>query len=697
LAATVAALTVVVLPLALAGGFAVKAVSDAFLDLPSNLRIVPPAQDTLVYARDGKTLITEFYDENRRSVPLSDVAPVMRQAMVAAEDARFYQHGAVDARSVLRALVSNGSSGEVEQGASTLTMQYVRNVLKTDPDLTPAQRAEATSDTAGRKLQEARYAVALEKTMSKDQILEAYLNIAYFGDGAYGIEAAAQTYFDKPASQLTLPEAALLAGLVQSPNTDNPVTGDQSAALARRSYVLDAMAKMNAVTAAQARAAQATSLALNPTQAPNNCTQVPTDHNDWGFFCDYVRQWWDAQPAFGATVADRDRALNEGGYTIVTSLDPTVQAAALHQSLSVYGYQNQHALPIAVIQPGTGQVLSLAVNRYYSLAANPGGRPYPNTVDQLVAGGGGVDGYPSGSTFKLFTMLAALESGRPLSTSFDAPSPLVTRFPASGPGSCGGYWCPANDNPQWMDGQRTMWDGYGRSVNTYFVWLEEQVGPQRAVAMAQRLGITFRAPSDASLAANGAAGWGSFTLGVADTTPLDLANAYATVAAEGVYCKPLPVLSIVDASGKSLSAGDPSCQPVLDPEIARAATDAARCPVGQQSAYGMCDGGTAPVVGQLFGDRPVAGKTGSSEYNTTETFVGFTPQVAAAGIAADPNSPDDHVGAAVESSVAAAVARTMLAALAGQPYRYFTPPGADLANGHTCPPEDQRCDTAALP
>ncbi len=622
-----AAVAALALPIGLGGGVLVQTATDAFLDLPSDLRITPPAQATLVYARDGKTLITEFYDENRRSVPLSDVAPVMRQAMVAAEDSRFYQHGGVDLKSVLRALVSNGSSGAVEQGASTLTMQYVRNVLKTDPDLTPAQRAEATSDTAARKLQEARYAVALEKTMSKDQILEGYLNIAYFGDGAYGIEAAAQTYFDKPANQLTLPEAALLAGLVRSPDTDNPVTGDQSAALDRRSYVLSAMAKANTITAAQAQAAQAEPLALHPTQAPNNCTQVPADHNDWGFFCDYVRQWWDAQTAFGTTVADRDRALNEGGYTIVTSLDPTVQASALHESLSVYGYQNPRALPIAVVQPGTGQVLSLAVNRYYSLAANPGGHRYPNTVDQLVAGGGGVDGYPSGSTFKLFTMLAALEGGKPLNTSFDAPSPLPTRFPASGPGSCGGYWCPVNDNPQWMDGPRTMWDGFGRSVNTYFVWLEEQIGPQQAVAMAQRLGITFRAASDASLAAN----------------------------------------------------------------------DAARCPVGQNSAYGACDGGTAPVVGQLFGDRPVAGKTGSSEYNTTETFVGFTPQIAAAGIAADPDNPGDHVGSAVESPVAEAVARTMLTALVGQPYRYFTPPGSDLAFGGTCPAADRRCGGAALP
>src|SRR5262249_47950648 len=173
----------------------------------------------------------------------------------------------------------------------------------------------------------------------------------------------------------------------------------------------------------------------------------------------------------------------------------------------------------------------------------------------------------------------------------------------------------------------------------YFVWLEEQIGPAQAVAMAQRLGITFRAPSDANLARNGADGWGAFTLGVADTTPLDLANAYATVAAGGTYCAPLPVLSITDVSGKAVDAAKPRCRRVVDADIAAAAVDAARCPVGQQSAYGQCDGGTATMVSGILDGRPVGGKTGSSEGNSTETFVGFTPQVAAAGIAVNPDDP----------------------------------------------------------
>ncbi len=459
--------------------------------------------------------------------------------------------------------------------------------------------------------------------------------------------------------------------------------------MARRGYVLDAMARMGALSGAQAAAAGAEPLVLHPIRQPDNCTAVASGHNGWGFFCDYLRQWWDTQPQFGTTVADRDQALATGGYTIVTSLDPAIQAAALTRSLAVYGYGSRRVLPMAVVQPGTGRVLAMAVNRRYSLDPNPAGRTYPNTVDQLVAGGGGIDGYPAGSTFKLFTMLAALSAGRPLDTDFDAPSRLVTRWPATGPESCDGYWCPANANPSWMDGHRTMWTGYGRSVNTYFVWLEQRTGPAHAVAMAQRLGITFRASSDAAMATRADA-WGSFTLGVSDTTPLDLANAYATIAARGIYCSPLPVISITDASGHPVPAANPTCHQAVSADIAAAATDAARCPVGQQSTDDERDGGTAPQVSAILDGRPIAGKTGSTEDNATETFIGFTPQMAAAAIAANPDNPNDHVGADVSPMVDAAVAGTLAAALRGQPEEDFAA-GSDQVvassrGGRTGPP-----------
>ncbi|WP_343446150.1 transglycosylase domain-containing protein [Micromonospora schwarzwaldensis] len=672
-------LALAALPTGLLGGFVAKASLGAYAELPDALRTPAQPQRSYLYANDGKTLITTFYDVNRTDVPLAEIAPVMRQAIISAEDRRFYSHGGADLRGIARALVANVKGGGTEQGGSTLTMQYVRNVLKTDPTRTAQERQAATEQTVGRKLQEIRYANALEQSLSKDEILNRYLNIAYFGSGAYGVAAASERYFGKAPADLTLGEAALLAGLVQSPDEYSPIDGDKDAALARRAYVLDSMAETGAITTAQAATAKAERLTLRPTAQPNGCTATARGHDDWGFFCDYLRQWWLTQPAFGDTADEREQALRRGGYRVVTTLDPKIQQTAQAQATKVYGYDDRRALPIAAVEPGTGRVLAMAVNRHYSLADNPGGQAnHPNTVNPLISGGASVDGYQAGSTFKLFTMLAALEAGKPLATGFDAPAKLPTRYASDAEGNCAGKWCPANANPEWMDGYRMMWDGFGRSVNTYFVWLAEQVGEDKVVEMAQRLGITFRADSDAAFARDDAANWGAFTLGVAATTPLDLANAYATVAAEGTYCTPLPVVSVTAPDGGTVDVGQPDCKRVLEPDVARAATDAARCPVGQQSAYGQCNGGTATGVDGIVG-RPVAGKTGSSERNATETFVGFTPQVAVAGIAANPDDATDLVGSAVQSKVIDAVARTIRAAVAGKPVRDFTAPSRELA------------------
>jgi membrane peptidoglycan carboxypeptidase len=644
-------------------------------DLPAQLLSPSASQVTRIYANDAKTLITTFYDEDRHDVGLARIAPVMRQAIVAAEDTRFYDHGGVDLRGVVRALVKDGSSGTAAQGASTITMQLVRNTLKEDPTLTAAERADATADTPARKLREIQYAVELEQRLTKPQILQNYLNIVYFGGGAYGVEAASRRIFGITPAHLDLAQAALIAGIVQNPEADNPISGDRAKARARQLYVLAAMAKAGTITPAQQAAAAAEKLKYTGRTQPNGCIQASGATNGWGFFCDYLQRWWDQQAAFGKTTAERDVALHRGGYTVVTTLDPSVQKAAAAQSRAVYSLTSSKTLPIAVLEPGTGRVLALAVNRRYGTA-----KSISNTVNPLISGGGSVHGYPSGSTFKMFTMLAALEAGMPLSTGFDSPAKLATRWSDGGPDSCDGKYCPGNANPAWMDGYRTMWDGFGRSVNTYFVHLEEQVGPAAVVAEAKKLGISFSAPADAEQAAENADSWGSFTLGVIDTTPLELAAAYATVAAEGRYCAPLPVRSITDAHQQAVAVAG-NCEQVISADVARAAADAARCPVGQQSGYGRCNGGTATQVDTILGGRPVAGKTGSTEDNTTETFVGFTPTMAAAGIANDPVDPSDHVGSAVETQVVTAVARTLRAAVGDADYPGFTSPSATIALG----------------
>ncbi|MGY0003655.1 transglycosylase domain-containing protein [Micromonospora sp. I033] len=678
------ALAAAALPAALVFGLGFKNLMP-YAALPESLKTPQPAQRSNLYASDGRTLITSFYVEDRVDVPVGEVAPVMRQAIVAAEDVRFYQHHGVDVRGVARAFTANRREG-TRQGASTLTMQYVRNALAGDPRLTEEQRARATEITVGRKIREMRYALALERRISKDEILGRYLNIAYFGAGAYGIAAASKRYFSTTPAQLTLAQSALLAGLVRAPDTDDPINGDADSALGRRAYVLDRMVQTGLVAAADADRAKAEQLNLKPSATPNDCTAVPAGHSDWGFFCDWFTQWWNAQPAFGKTADERQRTLRRGGWSIVSSLDVDVQAKATEQVLRIYPNTNQRAAPTAVVQPRTGRVLAMAVNRNYSVAPNPDTRQnYPNTVNQLVAGGAGIEGYQAGSTFKLFAMLAALESGLPLATDFDAESVYVTDYPIDGgPASCGGFWCPENANPLWMDGRQTMWSAFGRSVNTYFAWLTERVGADRVVEMAERLGIVFRSPGDAKLARDGAKNWGPFTLGVSATTPLDLANAYATVAAEGTWCRPTPIASITDPTGRKVAAGNPDCRQVLDTEVARAAADAGRCPVGDQSMYRRCDGGTAEELAPGL-RRPLSGKTGSSERNATETVVAFTPQLAVATIAANPDNPRDAVGGGVQVRQIEAVGRLLAYALRDQPVRDFVPPSQKVAFERTSP------------
>ncbi|GIF15331.1 transglycosylase domain-containing protein [Actinoplanes teichomyceticus] len=681
-------------PFTALAGMGVKAGSDALENMPERLAEAPAAQTTYIYARDGKTLLTMFYEEYRRQVALKDMSPYITQAIVASEDTRFYEHHGVDAKGVARAFVANQQAGGVSQGASTLTMQYVRMTLR-DNARTPREALEATEQTAARKIREMRLAVEVEQRLSKQQILERYLNTAYYGHRAYGIYAASEVFFSKPPKELTLTEAALLAGLVKAPSAFDPATRDQAAAWERRNYVIDQMLKMGTITPAQAATAKRSRIALRLSAPPNDCVSVPAEHNDWGFFCDYFKSWWREQPAFGRTVQEREENLRRGGYRVVTSLDPRIQAAAMRHVLDKERRRSPFAHGQVVIQPGTGRIVSMAVNRRYSLQQENNGKHsdraqrddvrgnYPNTVNPLL-GGGEMAGYQAGSTFKIFTLLAALDAGMPLSTSFYAPQRYVSKYiTAPGPATCGVHWCPKNSSPT-MTGTHTMWSGFGKSVNTYFVQLEQRVGAEKAVAMAEKLGLRWRTPVDRKLATpEHASGWGAFTLGVSDATPVEMANVFATVAAEGRYCQPLPVLAIrrpdgSDATYRGKLVAAPRCHRVLSRNVARAATDAARCVTGYGAARGGCGGGgTSPMVYATVG-RPVAGKSGTTDNNRTAWFSGFTPQLAASAFVADPDNPEHYVGAGRSRISKYTVAQTLRDALEDQPELGFTPPSAKL-------------------
>lgn len=698
-------------PLAAIGGLGAKAGADAIDALPTSLIIPPLAQTTYVYASDGKTLLTEFYDEDRTFTPIAKMSPFIQQAIVASEDARFYDHNGVDIRGVARAFVANDQAGGVSQGASTLTMQYVRNALR-DGAQTPEQALDATEQTNVRKLREMKLALELERKMTKTQILEGYLNLAYFGHRAYGVDAAADIYFSTTPANLTLDQAALIAGLVQAPTTYDPAGADKSAALTRRNYVISRMRDLGYISTTEAAAAAKAPIVLRLSTPPNDCVSVNKAHNDWGFFCDEFKQWWLAQPAFGATSEDRLDSLRRGGWRIVTSISPRDQSIAQNAVLTNKGKNSPFALGEVLVQPGTGQVRAMAINRTYSLdqshnalstngvKRNKGVKAnYPNTV-AMLDGGGDLPGYQAGSTFKLFTMVAALDMGYTLNMSFFAPAQLRTIYLAGfGPASCGGgHWCPVNASGA-DTGVHNMWSGFGMSVNTYWVQVEERIGSKNAVAMAERMGIHFRTPIDQLQAsAKKADGWGAFTLGVADTTPLEIANAFATVAAEGVYCEPLPVQSITDVNGKpammtsngeSVRVDSPRCHRVFSADVARAATDAARCVTGYGAASGGC-GGT-PTAGGVYGlvGRPIAGKTGTTDNNRTAWFSAFTPQLAASSFIADPDSAQDAAGAGNHPLPRATVATTMASAMRGLPVEYFTPPSSAMlgaAHPHELPP-----------
>jgi membrane peptidoglycan carboxypeptidase len=688
-------------PIAAVGGLGAKAGADLINAMPRELKVNPQAQTTYVYAADGKTLLTMFYEEHRKYTPIGQISPYIQQAIVASEDSRFFEHNGVDVKGIARAFVANQQAGTVSQGASTLTMQYVRIALR-DSAQTPAEAISATEQTNGRKIREMRLATEVEKQLSKTEILERYLNAAYFGHRAYGIFAAAEVFFSKRPKDLTLVEAATLAGLVKAPSAYDPAKQDRTAATDRRNYVINRMVELGYVSAEAAAAAKKEPIKLKLTTPPNDCISVPGKYNSWGFFCDFLKSWWMSQPAFGSNYGEREDRLRRGGYRIVLSIDPKVQGIAQRQVLNNLSYKSRYANGAVFVEPGTGLVKAMAVNRVYSLDQKGNGAHsdyskrgkipgnYPNTVNTLL-GGGDLPGYQAGSTFKIFTLLAALDAGFKMNTTFYSPQRLVSRYLAGygEPGSCGGRWCPQNASGS-MTGRQNMWTGFGKSVNTYFVQLEQAVGAERVVRMAERIGLTWRTDVDKMMAAPGRAHtWGAFTLGVADTTPLEMANAYATIAADGRYCEPLPVLSITGPDGKPatytpegatepVEVATPRCKQAVSKAVARAAVDAARCVTGYGAARGGCGGWSTGSMAYPMINRPFAGKTGTTDNTRAAWFVGFTPELAGAGFVADPDNPFNAVGDGFYNDPIRAVAYTIRDSLAGKPIRKFSPPPASI-------------------
>lgn len=581
--------------------------AETLEELPADFAAAQPSMKSIIVAADG-TPLAEFYAENRIVVPLDDIAKSLQQAVIAIEDRRFLEHEGVDLEGMTRAVVSNLAGNDL-QGASTLTQQYVKNLLIEQGRVVgnPDMIESASEASLERKAREAKLAMSLEQKLSKHEILEGYLNIAQFGPSVYGVEAAAQHYFSKSAKDLSLAESALLAGIPQSPNGHDPVNNPESATQ-RQSLVLDAMVRDGYITAAQATEAKSVPVKdlLKVSTQQQGCGLA----GDAAYFCAWVVGEILSSPEFGATFAERQRLLLRGGLEIKTTLDPKTQAAAFNAVTShiPVGDPSDVKIALSSVEPGTGQIKAMVQNTNYGV--DPGNNAVTENSYNADYSHGGSAGFMTGSTFKVFTLTQwyiegyggyDMAGGR-----YDIPAnewkiscapELAARYPFSETGGA-------------KRGPMTVAAGTANSINGVFANMATKLDLCDIAKTAAKMGVTE--PDGSPMTPQP-----SFVIGAGSATPLQMAGAYATYAAHGVFCSPIGITSVTDSSGKSYDVPDANCHQVLTPDVAdKVAT----------TLQGVLRaGGRSAAI-----PRPAAGKTGTTDKNENTWFVGFVPQLAAA-------------------------------------------------------------------
>ena len=606
-------IAVALTPLAGVSGAAIARTNATMASDVEDLQSGKAPQVTTVEDAAGNTM-AYLYEQRRHPVEPDQISQPMKDAIVSIEDRRFYEHEGVDFQGNFRAIASNLAHGGVTQGASTLNQQYVKNYLLLVSAQDDQERAAATERSIGRKLREVRMAAEMDKNLSKDQILTNYLNLVSFGNHAFGVEAAARTYFGKPASELSVAESAMLAGMVQSSEALNPYSNPDGAK-DRRNTVLNAMAANGYISQEEADAAAGEELGVldEPDTLPNGCIGA----GDRGFFCDYVMQYLDEKGI------DADQ-LKRGGYTIKTTLDPQIQDQAQN---NVAGQVNPDAPGVAGVMdvlrpdPENRDVLAMVSSRRYGLDAEKNettlAQPY-----SMVGNG-------AGSVFKVFTAAAALETGYGIKNQVDVPS----RYEAEGLGYGGADGCPANkycvENAGSYKPTMTFEDALAHSPNTTFIKMEEQVGVDATVDMAVRLGLKEYGrkgswDKDTSLADAAKSGpMGSFVLGPTGVNPLELSNVGATLASGGTWCEPNPIDEITDPDGNEVYVEKTPCEQAVSQGVADALSNA----MTNDTDHGTA-AGAAKEMG-FHGDN-MAAKTGTTESHQSAAFLGFNSGVAAA-------------------------------------------------------------------
>lgn len=666
---TVAAvlITATVTPAIALSGAAASSAITMFDNLPSVLDIDKLMLPSTIYYKNPDTgadqVLTEFYDQDRQPVKSDEVAVVMKDAILSSEDPRFYQHGGVDLIGTSRAILSNLSGSGETQGGSSISQQYVKNVLiqrcerdaVATEELSEAQVlancwTDATNASGAegyqRKLQEMRYAIALEQKYSKNDILIGYLNIANFGGRTYGIEAAAKRYFGVSSKDLTVAQAATLAGIVQNPNTykiddatsesngapngvveasatqlyalgnlvaDGTITQDQYNAAAdgygqtkvRQLYVLTRMLDDGKITRDQFVAAAVEPITPNITARSTGCAAAGA----YAYFCQYVKNIVQTDTAFGATSEDREKTLKRGGLSIYTTLDPRVQNAA-NQAMAenaptslegmVDASTGKFGAAAVSVENDTGRILSIAQNTIFSEDADVSADPnYSSLVyagDQKYGNSGG---FPVGSTFKLFTLVDWLEKGHSLNETLNGRYRTIK----SVKNSCGGDWYPTNGEktPSNFGGSGgyvgTPMQFTRDSLNTGYFAMAEQLDLCDIKNVATKMGVTLGSGEPVTMNT-------LFSIiGSNNVSPLALAGAYGTVANNGIYCQPKAIDRVTDSDGNEIAPPQTTCTQVLDPKVAAAAASALE---------GVMNGGTGTASNPYDG-TPVLGKTGTHE------------------------------------------------------------------------------------
>ena len=579
------------LPAFAALGRATSRVNEEMDAVEATFRRITLQQSSQIYADNGDTLLSvEHGTENRKVVALGKISTITQQAVVAIEDHDFYEHGPLDTRSIFRALITNIAAGEITQGGSTITQQLVKNA-----------EIGSNAQTFARKFQEAALASRMETLYDKDEILGLYLNQVYLGNGVYGIGTASQYYFDRPASKLKLPEAALLAGMVQAPADYDPIQHTK-AAKERRNVVLDQMVQYGEVipgvppiTAEQAAKAKKTPIQLHLRKQKDKKEKVEP------FFLSYVRRELldldnhEFDKVLGTTDQQRENQLFGGGLKIITTLDTSWQDIAQRVAEAHLGAGKGPQAAIATVE-SDGAVRVLLSGQSYDKTQTDLVAPLYNSKDKLI---GGVR--QPGSSFKPFVLIAAFRAGINPSSTYSSSSPYRS---AKWDNSC---HCVSNAEPFSSGGNIDLWTATANSVNVVFAQLALEVGADKIVEAAQDAGITSALPEVPSI-----------SLGSASVSPLEMASAFTTFANAGEHCKPYLVSKIEDAKGKTLYKIKPDCKKAVEPNIAQLIT---------KMLEGVVQGGTGTAA-QL--DRPVAGKTGTSQDSADLWFVGFVPQYSTA-------------------------------------------------------------------